>query len=414
MLPDSTNTRWFRLNLWLHRWAGLLATLPFLVLCITGSLLVFHEEIDHALGVLPEGSSSGGPELPLSDVVSRVLAEHPGERVLSLGIDSQEHEGVLAVVTGPREAIDFEKAQLRYADLTTGAPASGNPNESFTRFLLELHAQWFLGPIGELLGALIALLVLVALFSGVVVYAPYVRKFAFGLLRRGKSPRLVQLDLHNFLGAITLGWALVVTSTGFLLGFGSVLIGLWQVTALGELRARTAHDEAVQLEHLTVGPDRAREVASAAVPGWRVTSIIYPFTNYSTQRHYTVLLAGQEGAEERLLRVAIVDAKTGALSSAPPVPSYIQAVALSEPLHFGDYGGLPLKILWTLCTWLTLFITGNGAWLWWDRRRLKRLSPATRGGEVSQGDFAAGELSLDEPSRALVFDAGSSTEELPS
>ncbi|MFT3791435.1 MAG: hypothetical protein QM741_10215 [Rudaea sp.] len=22
-----------------------------------------------------------------------------------------------------------------------------------------------------------------------------------------------------------------------------------------------------------------------------------------------------------------------------------------------------------LCTWLTLFITANGAWLWWDRRR---------------------------------------------
>ncbi|MBS0612045.1 MAG: hypothetical protein JSS24_02595 [Proteobacteria bacterium] len=32
---------------------------------------------------------------------------------------------------------------------------------------------------------------------------------------------------------------------------------------------------------------------------------------------------------------------------------------------------LPLKILWVACSWLALFITGNGAWLGLNRRRSK-------------------------------------------
>ena len=42
--------RWFRTNLWLHRWSSLLATPFFLILCLTGMVLIFHEEIDDGAG----------------------------------------------------------------------------------------------------------------------------------------------------------------------------------------------------------------------------------------------------------------------------------------------------------------------------------------------------------------------------
>lgn len=54
---------------------------------------------------------------------------------------------------------------------------------------------------------------------------------------------------------------------------------------------------------------------------------------------------------------------------ARPLPLYLKLVVLSGPLQFGDYGGLALKIFWLASAWATLFITGNGAWLWWRRRR---------------------------------------------
>ncbi len=258
----SSVSRWFRVNLWLHRWAGLVATLPFLVLCITGSILIFHEEIDKALGVVPESAhATDAAQRPLHEAMTNVLAAHPGERALSIGIDPENHPGVLLVVTGKDDQVSFDGAELRYADLVSGKPSDGaTAGKNFTRWLLELHAQWFLGPVGELLGALVALLVMIALFSGIVVYAPYVRRVALGVLRRGRSARLLQLDLHNTIGALTLGWAFVVSATGFLLGFSTLAIGVWQATALGEFRQQAPDTRADRLTQ--PARDRGRSARS--------------------------------------------------------------------------------------------------------------------------------------------------------
>lgn len=365
-------SRWFRTNLWLHRWTSLIATIPFLILCLTGTVLIFHEEIDYAMGVIPASESAADlPQRPLADAVAKALIAFPNERVISIGIDPDDHPGVQLLVTAPIGDSGFDNAQLRFADLATGELiGESDPAKTLTGFLLELHAQWFLGPVGELIGALIALLVLISLLSGLVVYAPYVKRIAFGVLRRGRGTRLLQLDLHNFIGAVVLGWALVVTATGFMLGFGTVAIGLWQMTELADMHEEARRMEPVDARQPPVDVDRVfAAAATTAPPGWNVESVIFPGTDFSTPRHYTALLTGGEGAEARMFRVAIIDALTGEVAVAPEVPGYLKAIALSEPLHFGDYGGLPLKILWTVCTWLTLFITVNGAWLWWDRRR---------------------------------------------
>lgn len=372
--------RWFRINLWLHRWTSLIATIPFLILCLTGTVLIFHEEIDSALGHVPTAEARAEPQRPLADSIANVLAAHPGERVLSVGIDPDHHPGVLLLVTTAVDETTFEHAKLRFADLVTAQPiGASDPDRTFTGFLLELHAQWFVGPAGEVIGSLIALLVLLSLLSGLVVYAPYVKRIAFGSLRRGRGARLLQLDLHNFIGAIVLGWALVVTVTGFLLGFSTVALMVWQATELNAMRAEAGRMAPVDHLRPPVGVDQAIAAAVAkAGRGRRVTSAIFPNTSFSTPRHYTVLLTGTSGIDERLFTAAIVDAESGALVAHAEPPNYLKAIILSEPLHFGDYGGLPLKLLWTACTWLTLFITANGAWLWWSRRRRSpaKLPPA--------------------------------------
>jgi uncharacterized iron-regulated membrane protein len=368
--PGHRPSAWLRANLWLHRWCSLLATLPFLILCLTGTVLIFHKEIDVALGVVPTAQSlDGAAHRPLAESVNAALAAYPGERVAMLGIDAQHYPGVLLVGMTAEGTHELEHMKNRFTELATASLRSGRGDGiTLTGFLLELHGQWFMGVVGELLGALIALLVVLSLVSGLVVYAPFVKKVAFGALRRGKSPRLRQLDLHNFIGAIVLGWALVVSATGFLLGFGTLVTGVWSQGALAQIQL---HYGGAPVDPLRppVNADQAYQAALAAMPqGWTVSSIIFPGTAYSTDRHYTVLANGS-GLDEKLFRVALVDGADGRVVAVLVPPWYMKAILVSQPLHFGDYGGLPLKMLWTLCTWLTLFITANGAWLWWDRRR---------------------------------------------
>src|SRR3546814_11980216 len=58
--------------------------------------------------------------------------------------------------------------------------------------------------------ALMGLLFVIAIVSGVVLYGPFMKKLSFGTVRKHRSTRLKWLDLHNLLGAVTLVWATVV------------------------------------------------------------------------------------------------------------------------------------------------------------------------------------------------------------
>ena len=366
----SSQSRWYLTNLWIHRWISLIVVIPFAILSITGLILIFSEEIDHAMGYEPEVAQvDPSQQRPLSDSIAVAKQAYPDEEILSVGVEDH-HPGVMFIGMS-KPGAGFDGARWLYADTNQAQLIEApNPRATLTGFLLELHAQWFLGIIGEILGALIALLVFLSLISGLVVYAPYVKKFLFGIIRRKKGSRIFQLDLHNLIGSAVLGWALVVTITGFLLGFGTVAIGVWQMTELQRLQQTYAEAKSI---NPNVQIDQVYQAAASGSQGWHPTSVYYPTSEYSTQGHYLVLLQGHEGIQEKLLRIALVDAGTGELTTVEDIPVYLKAIFLSQPLHFGNYGGLALKLLWTLCTLMTLFITVNGAWLWWAKRKQKNL-----------------------------------------
>ena len=56
------------------------------------------------------------------------------------------------------------------------------------------------------------------------------------------------------------------------------------------------------------------------------------------------------------------------------MPWYNQMLSLSQPLHFGDYGGLPLKILWAVLDIITIFVLGAGLYLWLTRSHAAALT----------------------------------------
>lgn len=43
---------------------------------------------------------------------------------------------------------------------------------------------------------------------------------------------------------------------------------------------------------------------------------------------------------------------------------YLTALLVSQPLHFGDYGGMPMQILWALLDIATIVVLGSGLYLW--------------------------------------------------
>jgi uncharacterized iron-regulated membrane protein len=373
-----------------HKWTSLICTAFMLMLCVTGLPLIFHDEIDALLegdadaAMTGPASSGEGPGLlSLDAMAERALAARPGEVPLFMAFDNASP--MLTVTTGPAPDAPAESMTIQLFDRSTGEPIGQvTGDEGVMGFILKLHTDMFLGLPGMLFLGVMGILFVAAIVSGVVLYAPFMRRLRFGTLRVSRSARLRQLDYHNLLGIVALAWVLVVGITGVINAFATPLIQLWQRGELMEMTAAYAGQEALPPSRYG-SLDTAMAAARAARPGNNPQFIAFPGGAFSSKHHYAVFLQGATPLTERMLTPALIDAETGVLTDVRPLPWYVTALQFSQPLHFGDYGGLPLKLVWTVLTLATIWILWTGILLWLRRRPGeidRRIAEIRQGGEA--------------------------------
>jgi len=191
------------------------------------------------------------------------------------------------------------------------------------------------------------------------------RKLPFGTVRKDKSARTQWLDLHNLLGIATLLWLLVVATTGVINSLSIPIFGYWQNT---ELAAMTASYKDRPALTETGSVEQALRTAYGAAPGMELNWISFPGNDSASPHHYAAFVHGNTPLTSKLLKPLLIDAQTGELTDRREMPWYVTALLISQPLHFGDYGGLPLKILWSLLDILAIVVLGSGIYLWLKKR----------------------------------------------
>jgi uncharacterized iron-regulated membrane protein len=200
----------------------------------------------------------------------------------------------------------------------------------------------------------------------VVLYYPFMRRLRFGALRTRRSARIRWLDWHNLLGIVTVVWLTVVGITGSINTLDRIILAIWQQDQMAEMTAPyKGLPPVASPAHL----QKSIEAARAAAPDMAVRLVAFPGTMFSSPHHYTFFLKGGTPVTSRLLKPALVDAQTGVLTASRDMPWYVKTLFLSQPLHFGDYGGLPLKILWTLLDLAAIVVLGSGLYLWLRKPR---------------------------------------------
>jgi uncharacterized iron-regulated membrane protein len=102
--------------------------------------------------------------------------------------------------------------------------------------------------------------------------------------------------------------------------------------------------------------------------------IAFPGTRFSSEHHYAVFMKGSTHLTSHLLTPVLIDASTLDVTAVAGRPWYMDAMGMSQPLHFGDYGGMPMKILWAALDLLTIVVLASGLYLWWVRRRAAKES----------------------------------------
>ena len=350
-----------------HKWSSIVCTAFLLMLCVTGLPLIFHDEIDDATGThvaLP--TLPGRASLSLDTLLARALANRPGEVPLYMSFDSDRP--VVNVTTGVAPDVATAAMHFSSLDQRTGAILPAVPPGGVMDFVLRLHTDLLLGFGGMLFLGAMGLLFLLAIASGVVLYAPLMARRRFGEVRHDRNRRIRWLDLHNLFGIVTVMWASVVGLTGVINTLVDPATDYWKSDQLAQMKQVVSTAKpGPNTRHLSVQAALASAVAAA--PGMRPQFIAFPGVAYSTDRHLAVFLQGRSLATRRVLTPALIDVQTGRLDAIRPMPWYMQALLLSQPLHFGDYAGLPLKVIWAVFDLITIAVLVSGLYLWLGRRR---------------------------------------------
>lgn len=352
---------------WLHKWSSLVCTLFMLLLCLTGLPLIFHHEIAAATGAIvePPAMAADAPRVDLDRVLAVAQARHPGKKPMFVSQDEDDDRSWFITMG---DAPGSSKGLVQVAvDARTAAVLSEPPLEgSVMNVILSLHVDLFAGLPGMLFLGFMGVLLLASLVSGTVLYAPFMKRLRFGEVRQDHGRRARWLDLHNLLGIVTLGWFFVVGGTGVINAWADLFVNYWKNDQLAEM---VAPYKGKPLPEQLGSFDAAMRTARAAEPGMALKFVAFPGTSFSSPHHFAFFMRGDKALTKRILKPVLVDAVTTELTDSRSMPWYFYILKVSQPLHFGDYGGRPMQILWALLDLISIVVLGSGLYLWLAKHR---------------------------------------------
>jgi len=329
-----------------------------LLLCTTGLPLIFHEELEQNDQL--QDIKADKAKVSIDAIIKRALADAPGQVVPFLFFD--QRKPIVKVPTAPEMTTDPASFHYQAFNTRTGqAVTIAQPNEGWLYIMLRLHTDLFAGMTGTLLLGAMGIVLIIAIISGVVLYGPFTRRLDFGTIRKDGTRQLKWLDLHNLLGIATVAWFTVVSFTGVINTLAAPIEMAWQASQLVEMASQARQDKQGN-EQASI--DDVLFKVREALPNMQVTTVAFPGTPFSTPSHITIFLTGDTPITSRLLKPALIDAATGQVVAIRDMPWYATMLFMSQPLHFGDYGGMPLKIIWALLDMLAIVVLASGLYLW--------------------------------------------------
>lgn len=353
-----------RKRLWqLHSWFGLIAGLGLLVIGLTGSLLVFRDQVEALFSpALIRVARPDAPRLPLDTLLAHAQAQLPDHEITGWTLREpaeRDYADFLYVI-----GHGSDQWQVATLDPTTGRVLA-TPRAytaTLTGWLLALHYEFLADHVGLAVAGLFAGLLCALGITGVWLYRDFWKNVF--TLRWGRGARILFSDLHKFTGITTVAFNLLLGFTG----------AYWNLThVIGEAingeppqpkMERRLYPASLSLDALVAD-------AEQRLPGFTPHFISLPS---APALGITLWGAVEPRSPLRSAYGSTVgyDATTLAHTTTSDLRSasiWTQVLDSFHPLHFGTFGGLPVKILWCLGGLAPGVLAVSGFFIWRLRHR---------------------------------------------
>ena len=209
-------TAWLRkATFQLHLWSGIGVGLYVFLVSVTGSVLVYRNELYRAATRDPIIVTKSGPRLTDEQLKRAAKSAYPRYTVLSIGRWRNPDQAVSISLNGSTGLKNRLFNPYTGADLGDSVPLGIR----LVSELLKLHDDLLAGPTGRKVNGAGALLLVVLAFTGIVVWWPGIKTWRRSLTVPGNVgwQRFVW-GLHSMIGFWSLGFILLFGVSGVYLG----------------------------------------------------------------------------------------------------------------------------------------------------------------------------------------------------
>lgn len=335
---------WFQL----HGWFSLPVWVVFSFVCLTGTISVLSHEITWLVNANARAENPDQlPAKPIGEIIKAVEEANPAAQVG--WVMTLEPYLVYAV-----KFTDADKpSATAYVNQYTGEVQEVFQGLTFIGFMRALHG-WLLFPwhhnfsVGYYLVSAMAIVMLGALITGLVVYKKFWRAFFRPQVRVTKGKRIFLQDIHRFSGVWSMWFLLVISVTGLWYLTQAIL---WHNDVEIEPHAPLLTNDTLpsyqqNAPEFTFNVDQAIQIAQQTYGDFSPKFVMLPEHNRDTYK-----LAGSGDFiffDEYSYRLSInpwqgqVEA-----SQAPADMNALQTLThIADPLHYGTIGGLWTKVIW--------------------------------------------------------------------
>lgn len=352
-----------------HAWAGIFAGSILIVVSLTGTLLVFEEELD--VWLYPElfGFEHEDERLSFGGTVQAVQAVYPDWQIKGIYRFKKRNDCYMLYY-----GADYRQAVVNpYSGEVTGTRIYAH---SIMGFIRNLHRTLLIPTVGKYIVGVASLFLVILMITGLRLWIPkHWGKLKERLtVKKGASFKRQNYDWHNSLGFYFSPFITLISLTGAAITFSPlVIMALFLVSfeppqsidsILGQKSQYVANGQPLAIDAVVA-------MANEEIPGGVVRGITLPYDSIGT---FGVNILAPGRAKTGDYSIINYDQYAGKalMNTDADLPHIGKAyVNWVTPIHYGTFGGLTTRILALIASLVVpvLFVTG---FIIWRGRWLKR------------------------------------------
>ena len=349
---------------YIHSFAGLLSGLFILLMSISGSILVFDEELD-SLQYPDINAVDNRSILPVDSCYRSLQKKYPHAQISNCHIAENIHRPFIFTVYDSSYQGGTKSMQVlmhpQTGEVLHTRGGSKDIRNNFMSWLTVFHNSFHLKKKGEWLLGFFAIVFIVSLVTGCILFR---KKIVAVLSLRKQVYR--KNNLHQVIGVYALLFNLLIAITGF-----------WMQRYVFKKEFYAAEIPYIPVlkpsKPLWFGIDSSLKEAKKLHPDFTAYVIYFtPSKKGKTavygSRNSNSFIHSRKFADAIFIDSAGSIASTAFVTEIKPEDRYD---IINAQVHYGRYGGLPVKILYSLFGLSGGLLSITGCMLWIQRKKLK-------------------------------------------